>query len=237
VDGRADYDFPDGKQHFTFAGAYMRTSGIYNGGLGPFRIKSSASGYGKMDYVRGTLRITGYANAWDWWECGSVLLIDPSGRSISCDGQDQAYHLEFGDSRAVDAKHLISYGASFRHNEFNLAIAPEGKSRNEGGAYVQDEILLSKYFRWIVGTRIDKFDNLKGVVFSPRTTFLVKTAPGQTFRFSYNRAYMAPYVQLNYMKITFMYGLDLGLIDPQLAGNYFSFPTSPTLTIRGVELL
>ena len=41
-----------------------------------------------------------------------------------------------------------------------MSIAPNGDNRTEGGAYVQDEIFLSKYFRWLVGARVDKFSGL-----------------------------------------------------------------------------
>ena len=105
-----------------------------------------------------------------------------------------------------------------------LSFTPKAKSRNEGGAYFQDEILLSEHFRWVAGARIDKFNFLKGAVVSPRTTFMVKPAPGQTFRVSYNRAYVAPSVYYNYIQLDILYQLDLGLIVPQLAGNYFGFP-------------
>ena len=39
VDARADYDLPDGKQHFTFAGGYASSSGIIHSGLGPFKCR------------------------------------------------------------------------------------------------------------------------------------------------------------------------------------------------------
>ena len=125
-------------------------------------------------------------------------MSTPPGNRSNGDAKTQTYDVEFGDSRMVQAKHLISYGGNFRHNEINASVMPEAKSRNEGGAYFQDEILLSEHFRWVVGARVDKFDILKGAVFSPRTTFMVKPAPGQTFRVSYNRAYVAPSVLLNY---------------------------------------
>jgi outer membrane receptor protein involved in Fe transport len=54
----------------------------------------------------------------------------------------------------------------------------------------------------------------------------VKPAPSQTFRVSYNRAYVAPSALNNYMHLVTLYTIDLGLLAPQLAGNYFSFPMS-----------
>ena len=61
VDARVDYDLPDGKQHFTFAGGQVRNSGMILGAAGGLRCDSTSS-YGKVDYGRGALRITAYAN-------------------------------------------------------------------------------------------------------------------------------------------------------------------------------
>jgi outer membrane receptor protein involved in Fe transport len=222
VDARADYDLPDGKQHFTFAGGYASNSGIIPGAAGGLQGDGTGT-YGKADYFRGSLRITGYVNAFTY--DGKFLLIDdPTGQPVSWDSKSIAYHVELADFRMVAVKHLISYGGSFRHAQFNLSFAAEAKNRSEGGAYIQDEILLSEHFRFVVGVRIDKFENLKGLVASPRTTFMLKPAPGQTFRVSYSRAYVAPSVYFTDMKLSILSGLDLGLIDPQFAGNYFSFP-------------
>jgi len=222
MDARVDYDLPDGKQHFTFAGGHVRNSGMLLGAAGGLCCDSTSS-YVKADYGRGALRITAYANMFG--ENGKyILFVGPTGRPILEGGDGQTYHFEVSDSRTVRAKHLISYGGSFRHNDVNALLTPQAKSRNEGGAYFQDEILLSEHFRWTAGARIDKFNFLKGAVLSPRTTFMVKPAPGQTFRVSYNRAYVAPSVYWNYMQLDILYQLDLGLIVPQLAGNYFGFP-------------
>jgi outer membrane receptor protein involved in Fe transport len=222
VDARVDYDLPDGKQHFTLAGGQVRNSGMILGAAGGMCCDSTSS-YGKVDYGRGALRITAYANMFA--DKGKyILFVSPTGQPILEDDKTQTYHIEIGNSHMVRARHLISYGGSFRHNEINASLTPQAKSRTEGGAYFQDEILLSEHFRWVAGVRIDKFNFLKGAVLSPRTTFMVKPAPGQTFRVSYNRAYVAPSVYYNYMQLDILYQFDLGLIVPQLAGNYFGFP-------------
>jgi outer membrane receptor protein involved in Fe transport len=223
VDARVDYDFPDGKQHFAFAGGYASSSGIQHGPFGGSRA-DEASGYGKVDYVRGALRISGYTN--NFTADGTYLVrFAPTGQPLPWINHNHCYHFEFSDYRKVGVRQLFSYGGNLRFAEFNLPDAPKAKSRKEGGAYLQDEVLLSDHFRWVVGARIDKFDNLKGVVISPRTTFMVKPAPGQTFRVSYNRAYVAPVVYQNYWQLDLMSWWDLGiLIHPLLAG--YSYPWS-----------
>ena len=81
-------------------------------------------------------------------------------------------------------------------------LAPNGDDRNEGGAYLQDEIFLTDRFRWIVGGRLDKFSSIDGAVFSPRTTLLFKPASAHTFRASFNRAFRSPSLVNNSLDIT-----------------------------------
>jgi outer membrane receptor protein involved in Fe transport len=119
---------------------------------------------------------------------------------------------------------VLTYGGNYRHNWFNITMAPGGKKRDEGGAFIQDEIILSEHFRWVVGTRIDKFDNLDDPVVSPRTSFLISPISGHTFRASYSRAYRAPSMFHNHMDTVIVNRLNLGLLVPAMAGTYFYFP-------------
>ncbi len=220
VEGRVDYDFPDGKQHFIFSGGYGGTGGILIGPTGPVKIHNGyMKSFAKADYLRDTLKITGYVNL-AGGRATWLMLPDPdTGQPTETNDSNQTYHIELNDSRAIQAKHLISYGGSFRHNQFNLKMASEADSRNEGGAYLQDEILLSEHLRWIVGARVDKFEFLKGTAFSPRTTFLVKAAKGQTLRISYNRAFVAPPIGYQLFDYPWIYKIDL---DPSPAEYLFS---------------
>lgn len=223
VDSRVDYDHPDGKQHFMFAGGYGTSSGTYPGAAGGTDVEGG-SAYGKVDYLRGSLRIAGYVNTLNW-DAKLLVAEGPTGQPILMDHKSATWHFEFGNYRTLAVKHLISYGGSFRHAGFRIThFAPEEMNRNEGGAYLQGDFLISTHLRWVVGTRVDMFDSLKGAVVSPRTTFIVKPAPDQTIRASYNRAYVAPSVYFTNMQLPSSSLLDLGLIDPQLAGNYYRFP-------------
>ena len=75
--------------------------------------------------------------------------------------------------------------------------------------YAQDEMFLSDHFRWTVGARLDRFDYLNDVVFSPRTAFLIKPQENQTIRLSYNRAYRAPSVINNWLSTVIARPVDL----------------------------
>jgi outer membrane receptor protein involved in Fe transport len=218
VDGRLDYDFPDGRQNLKFAGGYARSSGITHGPLGGGQDGMSSS-YGKVDYVRDTLRISGYASNFDY-DMPFLIRLDPSGQPLLWSGHDRAYHFEFSDLRKAGARHLLSYGGNLRFSTYNSVLAPELSSRQEGGVYLQDEIGLSEHFRWVVGARVDKFGDLDGVLFSPRTAFMIKPTPHQTFRLSYNRAYTAPNLLEEYYKFDVMswWDLEIILMSPVLAG-------------------
>jgi outer membrane receptor protein involved in Fe transport len=82
-------------------------------------------------------------------------------------------------------------------------MAPRGTSRDEGGAYAQDEIVFSDRFRWIVGVRLDGVDVLGKAVVSPRTTLLMKPRSRDTVRVAFNRAFRAPSFVNSYLETTF----------------------------------
>ena len=227
-DTRVDYDMENGGK-VVVAGGVAGTSGIIDTGIGPFQIKSgSVLGYTKVNYSKGALRVNGYVNLLDG-KAPALLSVDATtGQPVNFTFNTKTFDLEFGNSNAIGTTQVVSYGGNFRHNSFALSIAPNGDNRTEGGAYVQDEIFLSDHFRWLVGARVDKFSVLKNAVFSPRTTFMIKPAPDQTFRISYNRAYRAPSLVNNFLQLTIVNQLDLGAINQLLAGRLYNFPVVAT---------
>jgi outer membrane receptor protein involved in Fe transport len=224
VDIRADYDFPDGERKLVLQGGFAGTEGILHSGIGPFDIdRGTILGYAKVNYSKKAMKVNFFTNLLDG-DATNLLAVDPTGTPLLFTFQSQTYDFEFGDVRTFQQRHVISYGGNYRHSNFQLSIAPAGNKRDEGGAYVQDEIFLGKYLRWIVGGRVDKFDIIDRAQFSPRTSVLVKPTADQTIRVSYNRAYRAPSVTNNYLDTTIINQLPLGLINPLLAGRVFNFP-------------
>lgn len=182
LDARADYDTPARQEKLILAGGITGIEGIIHSGLGPLQIlRGSTFKYGRITFTRGGMKLQAFVNAMD--AKGPMLLLDGlDGKPIEAAFENQAYDVEFSDLRVIRARHILSYGGNYRHNSFDLTLAPRGDSRDEGGAYVQDEIFISPRIRWVVGTRIDLFDVLDKVVLSPRTAFLV--SHGQTRRFA-----------------------------------------------------
>jgi outer membrane receptor protein involved in Fe transport len=98
----------------------------------------------------------------------------------------------------------------------------------EAGAYVQDEIFLNDRVRLNLGARIDKFSVIEQAVFSPRTTLVYKPLPAHAIRLSYNKAFRAPSLINNFLEVTILNQLDLGRLNPALAGRLYVFPIEAT---------
>jgi len=223
VDVRADYDFEDGEQKLIFQGGFAGTEGILHSGIGPFDIdQGTILGYVKANYSKKAMKVNFFANILDG-DATNLLAVDVTGQPLLFGFASQTYDVEFGDVRTFAGRHVVSYGGNYRHSNFNLSIAPAGDSRDEGGGYIQDEIFLGKYVRWLVGARVDKFDIIDNAQFSPRTTLMLKPSADQTVRVSYNRAYRAPSVINDYLDTTIINQLPLASINPALSGVY-NFP-------------
>jgi outer membrane receptor protein involved in Fe transport len=222
LDARVDYDTPEKQQKLILSGGISGTEGIIHTGLGPLDIqRGSTLKYGRVSYTRGSTKLQVFVNALDA-EAPALLVAGLDGRPLALTFENQAYDVELSDLRVIRSRHVLSYGGNYRHNSFNISMAPRGDSRDEGGIYLQDEVFLSTHFRWVVGTRIDIFDVLDKAVLSPRTAFLVKPRPNQTIRFSFNRAFRAPSFVNSFLEMGFRTAIDPG------AAGQSSFPSVAT---------
>jgi len=224
LDARVDYDFRGGNQKLIFAGGFAGTQGIIHTGIGPFDIQSgTVSSYGKVNYQRGNWKVNFFTNLLDG-EAPALLAVGTDGRPITFLFDNKTYDFEAGNSTVLGTRHILTYGGNFRYNAFDLSIAPRGDNRTEGGFYIQDEIFLSDHFRWLVGGRADAFSVIDKVVFSPRTTFMIKPTQAHAFRVSYNKAFRAPSFVNSFLDVTILESIDLGLLNPALAGRQYVFP-------------
>jgi outer membrane receptor protein involved in Fe transport len=208
-DARADYDLADGQQHLSAAAGVSGTEGIIHTGLGPLDVqRGSTFSYGRLTYSRRKLKVQFFVNALNA-ETPVLLQRGSDGRPLDFLFENQAYDVEFSNLHLWRGHHLVSYGGNYRHNHFNLSFARARTARDEGGAYAQDEIVLSERYRWIVGARVDRFDVIGKAVVSPRTTFLIKPRRSQTIRLSFNRAFRAPSFVNSYFDTTIVNSVDL----------------------------
>jgi iron complex outermembrane receptor protein len=212
LDVRADYDLADGRRKLVIETGIAGTEGIIHGGLGPLAIeRGSAFTYGRLLFTRDKLKVQMFVNAVDA-VTSALLQRDEAGRPLDISIASQAYDVEFSNAH-VHSRHIVSYGGNYRHNSFDMSVAARADSRDETGAYVQDEVFLSDRYRWVVGVRIDRFDVLHKAVVSPRTAFLIKPATRQTIRLSINRAFRAPSFVNTFFDTRLLNEADLGTAD------------------------
>jgi len=228
VDGRLDYDLTDGRGTVSVSGGYAGTEGIIHSGVGPFDIKQgSGLVYFSGRYTKGARRVAFFTNLLDG-NASNLLTVNPSGNRLVLDFDTKTFDIEAGDTKVVGTRNVLTYGGNYRRNTFDISLAPNGKDRNEGGAYIQDEIFLTDRFRWVVGGRVDKFSSIQNAVFSPRTTLLFKPERSQTVRLSFNRAFRAPSFINNNIESALINQLNLGSVVPALNGQVFNFPILAT---------
>ena len=226
-DARVDYDLPDGRR-WSFAGGVAGTDGIMHTGIGPFDIdKGSVMGYGKINFSNKGFRAAFFANTLNG-DANNLLSIDATtGKPVAFDFVTKTFDFEASNVQTFKDKHVVTYGGNLRFNRFDLSLAPNADNRTEGGAYVQDEMFLSRLYRLVAGARVDRFDYLDNFVFSPRVTFMVKPEENQTFRVSYNRAYRSPSVINNFLDVTLAQPIDLtpfARLNPAVLGRIYPLP-------------
>lgn len=209
LDVRVDYDYTDGRT-LVFSGGVSGTDGMMHSGIGPFDIDTGTfMGYGKATYSDGGLRISAFTNALRG-DAANLLSVNPlTQRPVTFDFTTNTYDFDLSNVQAFAGRHVLSYGGNVRLNFFDLSIAPTSDDRKEFGLFAQDEIFLSNMFRWVVGGRLDRFDYIDDIVFSPRTTFMIKPQENQTFRVSYNRAYRSPSVINNHLNLIIAEPIDI----------------------------
>jgi outer membrane receptor protein involved in Fe transport len=223
VDVRVDQELATGR--ITYAGGVAGTQGTIYTGIGPFDIQSgSVMSYGKVSYTRGALRVAAFANVLNA-EAPSLLVPDArTGQPLRLDFRTTTVDVEASHARVLGARHALSYGGNLRRNVFDITLSPAAKDRTEAGAYLQDEIFLSRW-RFTVGARLDKFGNIDDVVVSPRLSATFKARPAHAIRLSFNRAFRSPSSVNNYLDVSLVNPVDLRAI---------GIPTPFPLTVRAV---
>jgi len=145
-DLRVDYDQKNGGK-WIFSGGAAGTDGIMHTGIGPFDIDSgSVMGYAKVNYAQKGFRAAFFTNLLDG-NAANLLTRDQAGNPIALAFNTKTFDFEASNVQTFKNKHVVTYGGNFRHNTFDLSLAPLSEPRTEGGAYVQDEIFLSQMFR------------------------------------------------------------------------------------------
>jgi len=222
-DARVDYSLADSAT-LTFNGGVAGTEGIIHTGIGPFDIDSgSYLSYLSAKYQKGARRFAFFTNLLTA-DSTNLLSRGPTGAFLPLAFDTKTFDFEAGDSKAIGTHNALTFGGNFRHNSFDVSLAPNGDDRNEGGAFIQDEVFLGEHVRWVVGGRVDKFSSIDDAVFSPRTTLMLKPDANNSFRVSFNKAFRAPSFINNHLQTSVLNEVNLSPISPVLAR--FIFPVA-----------
>jgi outer membrane receptor for ferrienterochelin and colicin len=221
-DARVDYEL-ENSGRLVFSGGVAGTEGMIHSGIGPFDIDSGSTlTYVSGRYEQNGRRIGFFTNILNG-DAVNLLSRDVTGAFLPLGFDTTTFDIDASDLRTIGTRHALSYGGNFRYNAFDITIAPDGDNRSEGGAFVQDEIFLNDRFRWVIGTRLDKFSSIDNWVLSPRTTLMYKPSPNQTMRASFNRAFRAPSFINNNLSVTLLNQANLSAISPALSQFVFPF--------------
>ena len=60
----------------------------------------------------------------------NLLAVDPTGQPLQFDFKSKTFDFEVGNVQTFGQRNVVSYGGNFRHNIFDLTIAPQGDNRN-----------------------------------------------------------------------------------------------------------
>jgi len=216
VDLRVDYDQSDSTT-WSYSAGYSGTSGIMHSGIGPFSIDSSSHlSYVKADWMHRAAHVEVFGNFLNG-SADNLLTRGIDGRPLHFAFDSKTYDIDLSNTTVLRGRHILTYGANARRDNFDLSIARLGGSRQQYGAFIQDEMHLSPDLTWVLGTRFDNIDPIGSVV-SPRTSLLFSPTPESTFHISFSRAFTAPSLVEDYLDINIVNQIDLP------TGPY-SFPT------------
>ncbi len=200
-DFRLDWDAPDGNSGIIVSTGYASNEGILHSGIGPFHIQpGSGMGYGRVQYLRGSMEVGAFLNT-TRSDFKTTVSRDPAGAFVEGALQSNTWDLSFKDERFLGDRHLVSYGGNARYITWDFTLSDQNPSRNEFGLYVNDEFFINDRFRWVLGARADRISTLQNIVVSPRTTLIFKPTPRHAIRASYNRAFRAPSLANNHLRI------------------------------------
>jgi iron complex outermembrane receptor protein len=168
------------------------SSGVLFTGLGPFDSETLREGYVRVGRDHGTLHGS-----------VSVDVHDSSYRGFltpdRVDIENRSLYLDVTDHRALGEKHFLAYGANARASDFDISLTPDVHDKQDAGVFLEDEIFLGDRWRLRLGARADWFDTF-GFTASPRLGLIFHATPAQSFRFAYNRAYVAPSLVESYLR-------------------------------------
>lgn len=254
LDVRADYRSSDDRTRLELAGGVAFTEGMHHSAIGPFALQSGSHlGFARVSYRRGGLRATYFTNQLEG-DSENRLMQDGRQRTqppflrdapLTLDFGEQTHDIDVSYTHTLAARHVLSYGGTWRHNVFDLSllpsansigrVAPLERSRMDRGVYAEGVIRISPHVRAVLNGRldyldhVDYLDNVHGeTLFSPRAAFVVNPAATHAVRFVYSQGYRSPSMfesfLESYVDTRLAEPIDLGIFDPLLRGRIAHLP-------------
>ena len=177
-----------------------------------------------MRYTRGALKFNFFTNQLNGDALG-LLAIGTDGQPILFKFNTQTYDFELGNINTIGTRNVLSYGGNVRFNTFDLSIAPRGDNRTELGVYIQDEMFLQQLRAHEPRRPHRQVRQHRGSgVLAARRADPQAGAPITRCALSYNKAFRSPSLINNFLDTTIVNQLNLGAINPALAGVVYNFP-------------
>ena len=200
--------------YFTLGAGMALTDGIMHSGIGPFDIDHDAElSYVQADWYSDDLRVGLSAQMLDG-DATNLLTRSSNGLPLEFGFVNDTYTLEVSNTNVIGERHLVTYGGALKSHEFELTIAPLADSKDETGIFVQDDIRLTGDLRWVVGLRYDDIDPLRDEVLTPRTSLIYTLSQGHSIRASYNEAFRTPSTVNNFLEVSILQSLGMGVAVP-----------------------
>ena len=179
---------------WSYRAGYSGVEGMILSGLGPLSLQDNFyHAFGEVRRTSENLEVVAY---WNRMQGDSLNLI--SGDTLN--SKTDTFVGELTGHPKIRGRHRLVYGLNARHSDFDLSWTASSDSRNEFGAFLEDEIRLGNGFKLSLGARIDHFDTI-GTAASPRATLFFAPRWNHVFRLTYNNAYRAPTHIENYMDV------------------------------------
>ena len=202
----------------SFSGGYADTDGILHSGIGPFDIDGDSSlSYVQTDWQRNAWRVAVAGTFLDG-DAVNLLTRRADGMPLSFAFVTDTYDVDVSNT-SVLGRHSLTYGANYRSNDFALEIAPGVDTRSQWSLFLQDEMVLTDRFRWVIGTRYHDDDALAEAALAPRTSFIFAPSSADTFRVSYGESFRTPSAVNEYLDVTILQQAGPLLIPANADGN------------------
>jgi outer membrane cobalamin receptor len=193
-DARVDWD-GDSSRVWSLRGGVAGANGLTHSALGPGEFESgSYYNYVELDRSSDDLDVKVY---WNRLEAPFRIVLF----GLDEQATNDTFVAEAIRRLSVGDRHDLTFGGSLKWDRFDVSIAPDESKRVEGAAFIEDSVRVGPKVSLVIGGRLDKFDTTSAV-FAPRLGVVLTPQPAHSFRVTYNRAFRAPSLLENFIKVT-----------------------------------